>query len=330
MKKIDLIIQTLQKELALRKKSYFILAQATKILKEKGVLTNHDVSNGYLKKKLENGEIPHARKTLRKPQQWRIHKDNNYEEVYKIANESKKTNVEQITENDFWKEYHKKYPNFKYVLAISITFLVIYFVVLFNKSVDTNNVYEPTSVEKIRKSEIIYKEIKIAFSNEFFDKCETLYKEMQLNYSSYILFDSVKLIYDSAMIKKAQVRKEKVNKLREHTKANSTKNIAHKKINKSLNVSAQAYPDGILSCNVYLVDKNGNIYYLDASSISYTIYSSSGLLNATGKVTTSNTNSGLYIDIPLGTHIFEAKSIKFIINTNSGAIYKSNKVFIDY
>gem|GEM_PF-6069007 len=76
MKKIDLIIQTLQTELVARKKSYFVISQATKILKEKGILTQTDVSKGFLKSALENGMIPQATKTSRKPRQWRIHKEN--------------------------------------------------------------------------------------------------------------------------------------------------------------------------------------------------------------------------------------------------------------
>lgn len=72
MNKIETLIQTLQKELVSRKKSYFGLAQANKILKEKGLLSDSEISGGYLKEILEKGLIPQATRTHRKPRQWRI------------------------------------------------------------------------------------------------------------------------------------------------------------------------------------------------------------------------------------------------------------------
>lgn len=94
MKKIDLIIQTLQDELVMRKKSYFVISQATQILKEKGILNQSDISKGFLKNALEKGMIPQATKTSRKPRQWRIHK----EKMNIIIEQPKKnTNIEVDT-----------------------------------------------------------------------------------------------------------------------------------------------------------------------------------------------------------------------------------------
>jgi len=208
MKKIDSIIQILQEELIIRNKSYFALSQATKILKEKGILSEFDISNGYLKEKLEKGEIPQGWQTTDKPRQWRIQKDirniktnhskkninkntdSNTEKV-SIRGEKKiksQINTEQrhqgnrdsifyicpicgvdlsvpkeyiyhnvfccyhchgtfknpryasndkiehekisvkTSENDYWSDYNKKYPNFKYVLYIAVIILFLYFV----------------------------------------------------------------------------------------------------------------------------------------------------------------------------------------------------------
>jgi len=81
MEKVESIIQILQEELILRKKSYFALPQATKILREKGILSKFDFKNGYLKEKIEKGEIPDTMKTTGKPSQWRIIKDKNFKKV---------------------------------------------------------------------------------------------------------------------------------------------------------------------------------------------------------------------------------------------------------
>jgi hypothetical protein len=59
----------------MRNKSYFALSQATKILKEQGILSQSDISNGFLKSVLEKGMIPQATKTAIKPRHWRIHKE---------------------------------------------------------------------------------------------------------------------------------------------------------------------------------------------------------------------------------------------------------------
>jgi transcription elongation factor Elf1 len=75
MKKPDRIAKVLQDELIVRNKSYFALSQATRILKEHGILSQSDISNGYLKSILEKGMITQATKTSRKPRQWRIHKE---------------------------------------------------------------------------------------------------------------------------------------------------------------------------------------------------------------------------------------------------------------
>ncbi len=184
--------------------------------------------------------------------------------------------------------------------------------------------------ENKRSPEIIYSEIKKALADDFPGTCKILFNEMQTDYPNSILFDSVKIIYDSAMnivqLKIEEARNKR--KIYEATKKKETKQV---KQSKFLKVFAQAYSDGILSCNVYLTDKSGNIHYLNANSISYSIYDfHNNRIKPIGNISKSNTSDGLFIDIPLGTNVFKAKSISFVISTSQGVTYKSNNVSIDY
>jgi hypothetical protein len=95
MKKIDTIIKILQQELIERKKSFFTLAQANKILFEKGILSKYDLSDCYLKNKLEQGEIPQSFKTTHKPRQWRILKDRHVKKPMSPENKVKKAVTKQ-------------------------------------------------------------------------------------------------------------------------------------------------------------------------------------------------------------------------------------------
>lgn len=105
MKKIDSIIQILQKELIIRKKRYFTISQATKILSEKGILSKYDISSNYLKSKIEKGEIPQAIKTALKTQQWRIHKDKIYKKKKATASNSKSNYTKKKKKKEFvWTE----------------------------------------------------------------------------------------------------------------------------------------------------------------------------------------------------------------------------------
>jgi len=184
--------------------------------------------------------------------------------------------------------------------------------------------------EKKRSPEIIYTEIKKALADEFPGNCKILFSEMQTDFPNSILFDSVKIIYDSAM-NIVQLKKEEARKKRKIYEANKKKETKQVKQKKFLNVFAQAYSDGILSCNVYLTDKNGSIHFLNANSISYNIYDfHNNKIKPIGNISKSNTSDGLFIDIPLGTNVFKAKSISFIISTSQGVTYKSNNVSIDY
>jgi DNA-directed RNA polymerase subunit RPC12/RpoP len=184
--------------------------------------------------------------------------------------------------------------------------------------------------EKKRSPEIIYSEIKKALADDFPGTCKILFNEMQTDYPNSILFDSVKIIYDSAM-NIVQLKKEEARKKRKIYEATEKKESKQVKQSKFLKVFAQAYSDGILSCNVYLTDKSGNIHYLNANSISYSIYDfHNNRIKPIGNISKSNTSDGLFIDIPLGTNVFKAKSISFVISTSQGVTYKSNNVSIDY
>jgi len=336
MKKVDLIIQVLQEELIIRKKSYFALSQATKILREKGILNEFDISNGYLKEKLEKGEIPQAQKTTGKPSQWRIHKDKDYKrrnptddkiKVLKKQTEKEKTSlpinsdkpIELTKQQTIW------------LTGIVIFSIIIILMIGNNRSKVTytkDKKLEIKRKEAKRNSEIIYTEIKKALKDSSYLTCENLFYKMQKDYPDSPLFEKVKGIYDSALFqlnKKTNVKKND-NKISKRPK-NASKEL---KIKKIVNVEAQAYSDGIISCNVYLNDLSGRSYYLDAKSLSVKIYGVNGFMNPTGEITTKNTNLGLYIDIPMGSKVFLAKSISLVVTTREGTTYESGWVQIDH
>lgn len=227
----------------------------------------------------------------------------------------------------------KKQKNWFVGIIIFVIILIVLFAgILYEPGGIHTNVKKPViGKHEIKRSpEIIYTEIRKALTDEFPGTCKILFNEMQTDYPNSILFDSVKIIYDSAM-SIVQLKKEEARKKRKIYEANKKKETKQVKQSKFLKVFAQAYSDGILSCNVYLTDKSGNIHYLNANSISYSIYDfHNNRIKPIGNISKSNTNAGLYIDIPLGTNIFNAKSISFVVKTTNGVTYKSNSVSIDY
>ena len=98
-KKISLVIKTLQDELVNRKKKYFIMSQASKVLRERNIINDSDISSGYLKNIIEKGKIPQAIQTITKPKQWRIHLDKSIEtkNKKKIKSKANKKDVAKKT-----------------------------------------------------------------------------------------------------------------------------------------------------------------------------------------------------------------------------------------
>lgn len=72
MKPIELIIKAIDEELELTGKEYLILSQANKLLVNKELISNEDVTIHSFKKILESNIIPHAYQTSISPKQWRI------------------------------------------------------------------------------------------------------------------------------------------------------------------------------------------------------------------------------------------------------------------
>jgi hypothetical protein len=243
--------------------------------------------------------------------------------------EQKTTSNTTTDNNNEYKEFTKKQIIWFIGILIFIA-LTLLFIGNYNISVPYKDIKPIVEKEENKRSpEIIYTEIKKALADDLPGTCEILYREMQNDYPSSILFDSVKIIFDSAMNiiqlkeNEAQAKRE----MYEATQKNETKQV---KQSKFLKVFAQAYSDGILSCNVYLTDKSSNFHYLDAYSISYSIYDfQNNRIKPIGSISKSNTIDGLFIDIPLGTNVFKAKSISFVITTSQGVTYKSNNVSID-
>jgi predicted RNA-binding Zn-ribbon protein involved in translation (DUF1610 family) len=227
----------------------------------------------------------------------------------------------------------KHQKNWFFGIIIFVVILIAVFAGILYEPSGINKKVEKPFIEKheIKRSpEIIYSEIKKAVTDEYPGTCKNLFNEMKTDHPNSILFDSVKIIYDSAM-QIVQLKKEEARKKRKIYEANKQKEKKQVKSSKYLKVYAQAYSDGILSCNVYLADKSGNIHYLNANSISYSIYDfHNNRIKPTGNISKSNTSDGLYIDIPLGTNVFKAKSISFVIKTTNGITYKSNSVSIDF
>ena len=264
--------------------------------------------------------------TLRKKKNVEIEKQNHIESSPNQKTTSNKTsdNTNEST------EFTKRQINWFIGIVIFIV-IIILLIGNYKPSVPySNNKPIIEKQEKKRSPEIIYTDIKKALADEFPRTCKILFNEMQTDYPNSILFDSVKIIYDSAM-NIVQLKNEEARKKRKIYETNKKKETKQVKPSKYLKVFAQAYSDGILSCNVYLTDKSGNIHYLSANSISYNIYDfNNNRIKPIGNISKSNTSDGLFIDIPLGTNVFKAKTISFIINTSQGVTYKSNNVSIDY
>ena len=72
MIEIEKIIKILDEELIQQEKSYFTLQQANKILLEKGIFQESDISSNTLKHLIEEHKIPNVHQTPYKPKQWRI------------------------------------------------------------------------------------------------------------------------------------------------------------------------------------------------------------------------------------------------------------------
>lgn len=234
----------------------------------------------------------------------------------------------------------KKQNNWFFGIIIFVIILIGVFAGIFHKPNGMHKKIEKSIIEKHeieRNPKLIYSEIKKALTDEYPGICENLFNEMQAFYSNSILFDSVKIIYDSAM-NIVQLKIEETRKNREKyrskelkkSKSKELKKFKSKESTKCLYGEAGVYSDGVLSCNIYLYSNDGKKkYYLDATSISYKVLNSYGSqIMPIKEITTSKTKSGLFIDIPLGNRIYQVKSVSFVITTSSGATYKLNNLNI--
>ena len=124
--KIDRIIEVLDQTMIEKGKVFLSLAYANKVLKESNILTLQELEKKTLKNLLENNIIKNAIKTESSPRQWRILPSNN-----RVKNEITERKVKKnksavsSNNNDYWTEYHKKYPNFKTILIIAIIIAIL-------------------------------------------------------------------------------------------------------------------------------------------------------------------------------------------------------------
>ncbi len=130
MKEItDRIIKKLDQNMIETGKEFLSLAYANKILKESRILTLQEIEKKTLKNLLENETIKNAIKTESKPRQWRILPSN---DLVKNEIRERKFNKhkEQISSNDgdFWKDYHKKHPGFKFIMIVALIILFFYII----------------------------------------------------------------------------------------------------------------------------------------------------------------------------------------------------------
>jgi len=109
------------------------------------------------------------------------------------------------------------------------------------------------------------------------------------------------------------------------------KNEKRKEIGKPfLRVDAQKFSDGVISCNLYLIDKNENSFTFENGMLLYYIYDYAGNKILTGSNSDiANVGKALYIDIPVGYSIVNASKIKFIYAPYSGEKVVSERVVIE-
>jgi hypothetical protein len=117
----------------------------------------------------------------------------------------------------------KQQMNWFTAIVIIVILLIVLFAGIFYEPGGLHkNVSKPV-IEKQeygRSPEIIYAAIKKALKNEKTNLCKNLFIEMQTYHPNSILFDSVKINYDSAM-NIVQLKKEEARKRRKNNKANS-------------------------------------------------------------------------------------------------------------
>lgn len=98
-----------------------------------------------------------------------------------------------------------------------------------------------------------------------------------------------------------------------------------------LKVYAQAYPDGILSCNVFLADPNGNTYPMVGGEFDYNVYDINGsIIRPYTNISVSALIDAIYVDIPLGRGpLRRAKFVEFEYINSRGETFKSSRTPIE-
>ena len=174
MQDINLIIKTIDEELDNSGKPYILLAQANKVLFEKGLFSNEEVSKKTLKLLLEEGKIAHAYQTEYTPKQWRI----------PLSNQAERKSKNIVKQKINKPQKHRKSLDFKW-LGIGL-FIVIVTIIFFN----TKNI----GSDIINSIQIIKSDTYAATSEEDFDEMFSYFRTddqlaiFQLQYDNRIKF----------------------------------------------------------------------------------------------------------------------------------------------
>lgn len=169
MASVQDIINALDDEIIFQKKSFLSLAQANKILLNRGIFQESDISNKTLKRLLEEQKIPNAHQTLHEPKQWRIvlsflaneQEDN---ELHTIINQEEQEKDDNVildsSSGSKIKEYFEKYGQ-----SIVIVFAVLIIISLVLLKIKSENTYHNSNKKELTKKELRIEQLKSIVNN---------------------------------------------------------------------------------------------------------------------------------------------------------------------
>lgn len=174
-------------------------------------------------------------------------------------------------------------------------------------------------------AEDIYDKIQMSFKNKDYNDCKKLFVEMKTNYYNSKIFDDVNEIYQKVIEIEDKI-KEEYSVKKEIEQAEIRERL--KKV--YIYVQAQAYSDGIISCNLYLYDPSEQQYRFDRGFLSYKVYDyRDDLFASNDSIYFSGFSKSIFIDIPIGKYISKASTIEFEYITAKNNKFKSKRVEID-
>jgi hypothetical protein len=175
-------------------------------------------------------------------------------------------------------------------------------------------------------AEDIYEQIQLSFKNKDYNTCKDLYIEMKTNHFDSKYFDSLNIVY----LKVLDIE-ERINNEYQLQKEKEDAIIRERMKTVYIYAQAQAYSDGVLSCNLYLYDSSEQQYSFEDGFLSFKIYDyRNDLFASDDSIGFSGYTRSIFLDIPIGKYINNTSTIKFeYITINNNYKFKSKKIRID-